>query len=376
MRILRRSGAQASEEESVFVTMTDMTISFLLIVMILLAFVAVLVNDEDAVSREVYDQVVEQRDSALEQVSILSEQLRSAIRERDRLQEKVNALLTRIEELEAELSTVTLERDAAMRELNLLRLQNEMYHDMIKSLTLEIERLREELAKAMEELELRRANQLELYMSQAITQRELLLEWLRDELHKRLKDKVDIPNLKVVISPETDALRFTGEGLFEKNSDKLKGDKRTVVNIMGDLLDEVLVCHTLGERAKRGPDCSVSGNAFVEAVQIEGHTDTDGEDDHNLRLSTRRAYETFFVIQDRAPGILDHRNVRNQPVMSVSGYGLMRPVETNDTLAGKAANRRIDLRIIMYAPSTVEDVEKIGRCVEDLMRQERCDEFQ
>ena len=376
MRIFRRGGAQASEEESVFVTMTDMTISFLLIVMILLAFVAVLANDEDAVSREVHDEVVEQRNSALDQVSILSEQLKIALRERDRLQEKVNALLSRIEELEAELSTVTLERDTAMRELNLLRQQNEMYRDMIKSLTMEIERLREELAKAMEELELLRENHLEQYMSQANTQRELLLKWLRDELHKRLKDKVDIPNLKVVISRETDALRFTGEGLFEKNSDELKGDKLKVVNIMGDLLDEVLVCHTLGDRAKRGPDCSVNGNAFVEAVQIEGHTDKDGEDDHNLKLSTRRAYETFFVIQDQAPGILDHRNVRDQPVMSVSGYGLMRPVDPDDTLAGKAANRRIDLRIIMYRPNTVKDVEKIRRCVEDLMRQERCDEFQ
>ena len=375
MRIFRRGGAQASEEESVFVTMTDMTISFLLIVMILLAFVAVLANDEDAVSREEHDQVVEQRDSALDQVSILSEKLRIALRERDRLKEKVKTLLSRIEELEAELSTVTMERDTAMRELNLLRQQNEMYRDMITSLTMEIERLREDLAKAMEELELFRKNQLELYMTQAITQRELLLEWLRDELHKRLKDKVDIPNLKVVISPETDALRFTGEGLFEKNSDELKGDKLTVVNIMGDLLDEVLVCHTLGDRAKRGPDCSVNGNAFVEAVQIEGHTDTDGEEEYNLRLSTRRANETFFVIQDRVPGILDHRNVRNQPVMSVSGYGLMRTVDPNDTLAGKAANRRIDLRIIMYRPNTVKDVEKIRRCVEDLMRQERCDEF-
>ena len=47
--------------------------------------------------------------------------------------------------------------------------------------------------------------------------------------------------------------------------------------------------------------------------------------------------------------------------MSVSGYGEMRPIETNETTEGKSANRRIDLRIIMYAPSTVEELEKVGR---------------
>ena len=40
MRRLERNRARGEEEESVFVTMTDMTISFLLIIMILLAFFA------------------------------------------------------------------------------------------------------------------------------------------------------------------------------------------------------------------------------------------------------------------------------------------------------------------------------------------------
>ena len=35
-------------------------------------------------------------------------------------------------------------------------------------------------------------------------------------------------------------------------------------------------------------------------------------------------------------------------------------------LEGKAANRRIDLRIIMYAPSTVEEVAEVGRRLDAL----------
>lgn len=129
---------------------------------------------------------------------------------------------------------------------------------------------------------------------------------------------------------------------------------------MGRLLDEILICFTLGERANRGEDCG-SGNALIEAVQIEGHTDSDGPDLNNLRLSTDRANATLLVMLDEDRSILAHQNLRGQPVMSVSGYGEMRPIETNETIEGKAANRRIDLRIIMYAPSTVEEVEEVGR---------------
>ena len=169
----------------------------------------------------------------------------------------------------------------------------------------------------------------------------------------------------MVISPEQDALRFQGEGLFRSGSSQLEPRQRQIVETMGRLLDEILACYTLGDRATRGPDCD-SGNALIEAVQIEGHTDTDGSDVNNLRLSTDRANATLLVMLDEDRTILAHQNLRGQPVMSVSGYGEMRPIAPNDTVEQKSANRRIDLRIIMYAPSTVEEVAEIGQRLDAL----------
>jgi chemotaxis protein MotB len=62
-----------------------------------------------------------------------------------------------------------------------------------------------------------------------------------------------------------------------------------------------------------------------------------------------------------APSLSTRLNWSRQPVMSIAGYGPMRPIDTNETVAGRSANRRIDLRIIMYAPSNVEEVEEIRR---------------
>ncbi|MFN3882615.1 MAG: flagellar motor protein MotB [Nitrincola lacisaponensis] len=299
MRKLQRNRARAEEEESVFVTMTDMTISFLLIIMILLAFFATQLNSDETVPLTTYERVRQDRD----ELRVDNQSLRTT----------VNALRVQVAELE-----------------------------------IEIEELKQQIEK------LKVINPLEAYLSQAINQRREILVELRDRL------LIEFPELQVVISPEQDALRFQGEGLFRSGSSQLEPRQRAIVETMGRLLDEILICFTLGERANRGEDCG-SGNALIEAVQIEGHTDSDGPDLNNLRLSTDRANATLLVMLDEDRSILAHQNLRGQPVMSVSGYGEMRPIETNETIEGKAANRRIDLRIIMYAPSTVEEVEEVGR---------------
>ena len=65
----------------------------------------------------------------------------------------------------------------------------------------------------------------------------------------------------------------------------------------------------------------------------------------------------------REPGLVAHLNFRGQPVLSVAGYGKMRPVTGNDTPAGRATNRRIDLRIIMYTPSRSEEIDNIRKAL-------------
>lgn len=353
MRGLVRRRTQEEEEESVFVTMTDMTISFLLIVMILLAFFATQLSSQDTVPRDQFNVILNDLREARADIRRLEAERDAAIMERDAAREALDAAV--------------YERDAAIEERDRLRLQNVDLLERIQQLEALVDRLQRELDDVTVERDellerlarLQQVNPLEAYLAQAIEQRREILIELRERL------LIEFPDLQVVISPEQDALRFQGEGLFRSGSSQLEPRQRQIVDTMGRLLDEILVCFTLGDRANRGPDCD-SGNALIEAVQIEGHTDTDGSDLNNLRLSTDRANATLLVMLDEDRTILAHENLRGQPVMSVSGYGEMRPIETNATTEGKAANRRIDLRIIMYAPSTVEEVEEIGRRLEAL----------
>ena len=77
---------------------------------------------------------------------------------------------------------------------------------------------------------------------------------------------------------------------------------------------------------------------FPEAsVVIEGHTDSFGSDDLNLRLSQARAEAVLQYLLSNAP--LSPAN------LTALGYGESRPAANNETPEGRKRNRRIDIVI-------------------------------
>ena len=71
------------------------------------------------------------------------------------------------------------------------------------------------------------------------------------------------------------------------------------------------------------------------SVTIEGHTDNVGSDTYNDDLSSRRA----AAVKDAL--VRDYSIAR--PRLASAGFGERRPRETNDTIAGRARNRRVEL---------------------------------
>jgi OOP family OmpA-OmpF porin len=68
-------------------------------------------------------------------------------------------------------------------------------------------------------------------------------------------------------------------------------------------------------------------------IEISGHTDTNGEREHNLDLSRRRAESVKKYLVEH--GIDETR-------ITTIGHGPDKPVDTNDTEKGRANNRRIE----------------------------------
>ena len=71
-------------------------------------------------------------------------------------------------------------------------------------------------------------------------------------------------------------------------------------------------------------------------VQISGHTDSQGSDEYNLRLSEQRAGSVANFLMTQGVGA---------ERIQTYGYGERYPVASNATAAGRAANRRVTIEI-------------------------------
>ncbi|MBY3476185.1 hypothetical protein HFN78_35755 [Rhizobium laguerreae] len=160
-----RTRYREEEEESAFVSMTDMTVSFLFIIILLLAYFAQQYSEKDTVPRPIHEEVIRERNDAQQEIVRLRAMIAAHEATIASLRDEVNNKQAKIEQLQTE----------------------------IARLDAEIKELREALEK------LKKVDPLEAYLATSAIERRRILETLRDQL------KIDFPDLEVVLSEETDA---------------------------------------------------------------------------------------------------------------------------------------------------------------------------
>ncbi|WCM26788.1 OmpA family protein [Sphingomonas sp. QA11] len=72
-------------------------------------------------------------------------------------------------------------------------------------------------------------------------------------------------------------------------------------------------------------------------VDIYGHTDSTGSESYNQDLSERRA--------ESVADYLTTRGVRSARI-GIRGFGEMQPIASNETEQGRAANRRVEIKVV------------------------------
>jgi outer membrane protein OmpA-like peptidoglycan-associated protein len=100
---------------------------------------------------------------------------------------------------------------------------------------------------------------------------------------------------------------------FDFNSEKVRAESEPTLREIAEVL-------------RRNPDWALS---------IEGHTDNVASDQYNLELSSRRAAAVKAALGTRF-GIAAAR-------LTAAGFGESSPRDRNDTLEGRARNRRVEL---------------------------------
>ena len=105
-------------------------------------------------------------------------------------------------------------------------------------------------------------------------------------------------------------------------------------NLCGTLSTDLLFSFDSARVSENGRDqlARVVAGSPARAYIVAGHTDDQGADAYNLNLS-----------QQRARAVADLLKSMNAPVSEVQAYGERRPKASNDTDAGRRANRRVEI---------------------------------
>lgn len=192
----------------------------------------------------------------------------------------------------------------------------------------------------------------------------------RAQILSQIQQSLKQKGIDVSIDTQNGVLRLPDSILFDSGRDQLKPEGIKAIGKLSIALEEVLPCYTKSQsNTPRPAHCTATEHA-IESVYIEGHTDRDvfsGGGRDNWDLSVVRATNTYRALVDSRAALSELCTTKGsqcEPVLSVSGYGPQRPIDTGDSDTAKAKNRRIDLRIIMVAPDSGETVRQVEQALQ------------
>jgi len=125
----------------------------------------------------------------------------------------------------------------------------------------------------------------------------------------------DLDGAKVERIGEGIKVTFTSGILFDVNKSDLRPEAKDNITQLAAILNKY-------------PDTN---------ILIEGHTDSDGTEEYNQKLSERRAGSVSYFLAENS--------VASSRVTTM-GYGETQPVADNATAEGKQANRRVEIAIM------------------------------
>lgn len=151
-----------------------------------------------------------------------------------------------------------------------------------------------------------------------------------NQMDKQAKEiEEEIPGARVERVGEGIVIEFTNDILFGFDSSSLSSEARENLGKLATILEKY-------------PDTD---------VEVHGHTDSQGAASYNQNLSVQRASSVAdYLITS---GV---KNTR----LTVIGFGEEQPKTTNDTEAGRAANRRVEFVITANEQMQKEAAEQAG----------------
>jgi chemotaxis protein MotB len=254
--------------------------------------------------------------------------------------------------------------------LELAKKQLETARLEIKKAERDLRKIRDEYERTREEVELSR-KALELSEKEIERQKEIIaisnyeLEKLRAELQNIAVLRLDILK-KVKSSVEKEIGRTNKEGeelvtigdnaniiineslVFPYNSYEIKPEGKELLKHLAVAFEKIL------------DDENIRSN--IDAINVEGHTDSRGTAEYNRDLSVKRSTAVVNYLMRANPG-LEEKYGR---YFAATGFSEFRPIAVEYTEKDREKNRRIEISIIVKDSNIQSVIEKYLEDTEEM----------
>lgn len=246
----------------------------------------------------------------------------------------------------------TADLEQTQVQLNSARTDLDKYREEIERSNKDLEASLSQLQEAYAHSEMTQAELADAYLEIASAKEELAAT--RSELQDIVGIRTDIigelqntfSNSTMKVDPQTGSITFSSDVLFRYNSATLTADSKNTLRAIIPLYLDVLL--------------QDSYRPYIAEIIIEGHTDTDGSYQSNMKLSYNRANAVAEFCQDSKNGLSTEKIEQLRRLMTVNGRSFSSPVYNENTSdVNMAASRRVEIKFRLREDEMIEKISNI-----------------
>lgn len=167
---------------------------------------------------------------------------------------------------------------------------------------------------------------------------------VKNDIIAALTEEFKGSNLNIEVDPQTGAIRFPGNILYDLGSSEVSKEGKNFLNTFVPKYFSIILQDKFEEE--------------ISSIIVEGHTDNEGPYIYNLNLSQNRAFSVVEVIYSDEFKDFPYKELSKKYLTS-NGRSFMVPITDADGSYNAEKSRRVEFLFRLKEEERIEEIQKL-----------------